>query len=530
MKTLADLHILVLGLGESGLAMVRWCASQGAKVTVVDTREKPPCLATMHLENIDATFVHGSFVAALLDDASIRGVFKSPGLSPAQVEPVWTAAQQKGLWQGTELSLFAHAMDCLAKELAYQPYVVAITGTNGKTTVTAAEERANRLALRTRRKDKAEGVMLKALADQRDDEAFFLAKYDKFNPTKFQMDIVKKYRKIVLDKYSDPNNQCIVPIENLPLLKVDQLKALAARLNDSEEEDPVYVAAVTAQLDKSDVENAPFVAPRTFPLSPIQNFITEYVSPEMKTKGLLMWHSAGSGKTCGAVSMASKNFAARGYSVVWVTRTNMIGDVAKNVFGTGPMDMICDFGNRDRIEKFRKIYNADGEIAGTERHRNQASGTLDNLLDPGETDRGLYQDVKLERALSRPFAVECVEGLLDESQFVERTDLGHHEPIELGTVSSQFDEVTKTPFGVHGVDSHQQALSVPIQGADSVPGGLPGRDLLIGKHRVLKVEEQGVNTAFRALLKESRPVGRNRQEAPHSVQVGARGVSRHVTA
>lgn len=96
MKTLADLHILVLGLGASGLAMVRWCTSQGAKVTVVDTREKPPCLATMHLENIDATFVHGSFVAALLDDASIRGVFKSPGLSPAQVEPVWTAAQQKG--------------------------------------------------------------------------------------------------------------------------------------------------------------------------------------------------------------------------------------------------------------------------------------------------------------------------------------------------------------------------------------------------------------------------------------------------
>ena len=137
MKTLADLHILVLGLGESGLAMVRWCASQGAKVTVVDTREKPPCLATMHLENIDATFVHGSFVAALLDDASIRGVFKSPGLSPAQVEPVWTAAQQKGLWHGTELSLFAHAMDCLAKEQAYQPHVVAITGTNGKTTVTA---------------------------------------------------------------------------------------------------------------------------------------------------------------------------------------------------------------------------------------------------------------------------------------------------------------------------------------------------------------------------------------------------------
>jgi hypothetical protein len=48
----------------------------------------------------------------------------------------------------------------------------------------------------------------------------------------------------------------------------------------------------------------------------------------------------------------------------------MIGDVAKNVFGTGPMDMICDAGNRDRIDNFRKIYNSAGEIAGTEaQHR-----------------------------------------------------------------------------------------------------------------------------------------------------------------
>ncbi len=31
-------HVLVLGLGASGLAMVRWCVRQGARVTVADTR------------------------------------------------------------------------------------------------------------------------------------------------------------------------------------------------------------------------------------------------------------------------------------------------------------------------------------------------------------------------------------------------------------------------------------------------------------------------------------------------------------
>jgi UDP-N-acetylmuramoylalanine--D-glutamate ligase len=136
MKILADLHVLVLGLGESGLAMVRWCVTQGAKVTVVDNRESPPCLALLKQEHTQVTFIHSEFNAALLDDASIKAVFKSPGLSPAQVQELWTATAHKGLWHGTELSLFTHAMAHLGKVQAYHPHVLAITGTNGKTTVT----------------------------------------------------------------------------------------------------------------------------------------------------------------------------------------------------------------------------------------------------------------------------------------------------------------------------------------------------------------------------------------------------------
>jgi len=63
MKILPDLHILVLGLGDSGLAMVRWCESQGAKVTVVDTREHPPGLDSLRAEGLSATFIHGDFHA-----------------------------------------------------------------------------------------------------------------------------------------------------------------------------------------------------------------------------------------------------------------------------------------------------------------------------------------------------------------------------------------------------------------------------------------------------------------------------------
>ena len=42
MNHLRDLHVLVLGLGESGLAMARWCARHGAQVQVWDSREQPP--------------------------------------------------------------------------------------------------------------------------------------------------------------------------------------------------------------------------------------------------------------------------------------------------------------------------------------------------------------------------------------------------------------------------------------------------------------------------------------------------------
>ena len=47
MTMLQDRHVLILGLGLSGLAMVRWCVRAGARVTVADTRAAPPQLAAL---------------------------------------------------------------------------------------------------------------------------------------------------------------------------------------------------------------------------------------------------------------------------------------------------------------------------------------------------------------------------------------------------------------------------------------------------------------------------------------------------
>lgn len=137
MSTLQDQHILILGLGASGLSMARWCARQGAQVTVADTRAAPPQLAALRESVPQATFVGGAFSADLVEGTSVRAVFKSPGLSPQEAQVVVDAAAAAGLWVGGELSLFAQALADLKTTQDYQPKVLAITGTNGKTTVTS---------------------------------------------------------------------------------------------------------------------------------------------------------------------------------------------------------------------------------------------------------------------------------------------------------------------------------------------------------------------------------------------------------
>ncbi|MFP5477708.1 MAG: Mur ligase family protein, partial [Gammaproteobacteria bacterium] len=110
MKHLADLHVLILGLGASGLAMARWCARHGAHVTVADTREAPPQLATLAAELPQVRFVGGPLTAALVEGQPVRAVYRSPGLAPATIAPVIDAARAIGLPVGGELDLFAQAL------------------------------------------------------------------------------------------------------------------------------------------------------------------------------------------------------------------------------------------------------------------------------------------------------------------------------------------------------------------------------------------------------------------------------------
>ena len=137
MNHLVDKHVLVLGLGTSGMALARWCARCGARVTVADTRAAPPQLEMLRNTLPEVTFVHSEMSADLFASATFDMVLKSPGLSPASIAGVVDAAEARGIARGNELSLFSRALADLKQDRGYKPQVIGITGTNGKTTVTS---------------------------------------------------------------------------------------------------------------------------------------------------------------------------------------------------------------------------------------------------------------------------------------------------------------------------------------------------------------------------------------------------------
>src|SRR5882672_2385566 len=125
---------LVLGLGESGLALARWLVREG-EVRVADTRAAPPMLATLRDELPQVSWVAG-FSENLLD--GVTRIALSPGLAPTQApaQPLLAAAKARGIDVVGEIEIFALALARLHAERGYTPKIVGITGTNGKTTTT----------------------------------------------------------------------------------------------------------------------------------------------------------------------------------------------------------------------------------------------------------------------------------------------------------------------------------------------------------------------------------------------------------
>lgn len=126
MIQLKDKKVLVLGLGETGLSALRWLLQKGAILSVADSRDQPPNIDALALSMPQVTIHTGAFNANVLLKAEV--IVISPGV--ALSEPALQAAIEAGIPVVGDVELFAQYRSKTAK-------VIAITGSNGKTTVTS---------------------------------------------------------------------------------------------------------------------------------------------------------------------------------------------------------------------------------------------------------------------------------------------------------------------------------------------------------------------------------------------------------
>lgn len=123
--TLKDKQVLVLGLGDTGLSALRWLKGQGALLSAADTRDKPANAALLQAEMPEVKVHLGAFNSGAFAKAEI--IVSSPGVPLS--EPQIQKAVQRGIPVIGDVELFAQYKPSSAR-------VIAITGANGKSTVT----------------------------------------------------------------------------------------------------------------------------------------------------------------------------------------------------------------------------------------------------------------------------------------------------------------------------------------------------------------------------------------------------------
>ncbi len=130
---LSGKQVLVLGLGDTGLSCARWLTARGAQVSVADSREAPP-----HAQRLAELLPQVPLYTGPFDDARLQAadmLVVSPGVPLA--DPAVARAVAAGVEVVGDVELFARAIAALNAQRAHPMRVIAITGSNGKSTVTA---------------------------------------------------------------------------------------------------------------------------------------------------------------------------------------------------------------------------------------------------------------------------------------------------------------------------------------------------------------------------------------------------------
>lgn len=100
---------------------------------------------------------------------------------------------------------------------------------------------------------------------------------------------------------------------------------------------------------------------RIIEFTPTQEFISRYFNNTTYNKGMLLWHSVGTGKTCSAVATATRGFEPHGYTILWVTRHTLKPDIWKNIFNS-----VCSLSLQRKIKKGEFV--PEGQVKGPLRY------------------------------------------------------------------------------------------------------------------------------------------------------------------
>lgn len=156
-----------------------------------------------------------------------------------------------------------------------------------------------------------------------------------------------------------------------------------------------------------------------------QDFVRHYLTPESPFKGLLAWHSVGTGKTCMAVAAATTEFESAGYTILWVTRNALMSDVYKNIFGA-----VCSIPIMKAIK--------DGAVVPSE--ISKAKRMLSRAWLPPITYRMFQNALQQKNELGRMLAAKHADPLhktfliMDEVHKLMDGDLSAAESADFGII------------------------------------------------------------------------------------------------
>lgn len=179
-------------------------------------------------------------------------------------------------------------------------------------------------------------------------------------------------------------------------------------------------------IDGAHIKSGKGVRALTF--SPTQEFVRKYFDTRNKHKGLLLYHSIGSGKTCSAIAVASSSFEREDYTILYVTRHTLKADVWKNMFESS-----CSAIIQDMIHSGKSVPDAE---AARKRLISawfpaMSYKQFSNMLNGNNT---LYKDIVKRNGKEDPLKKTFI--IIDEAHKL-------HAPDVVGTEKPDIDAIKK---------------------------------------------------------------------------------------